>query len=468
MDATPYPLVRLLAAPSTDARVLYDFNAEGRRVQHDGFSLGAPRYLGDPGSISPELGPRTIAFTHQIKDTEAAAGNALVEMNRALLAGRGYLMIVRSPSHAPAFARTYASAPDELNWELARNAAAGTTRDIWQVGVRIDADAAFLGEQISWDPFTITNNPATGGCFQVLPDVKGDLPAPLRVRIEAEPDTIAQFLLTVTGMDDPGYDAPYITGQFTTGTTLSTAVADAASFTGQRRNIPIPDSSGIAIANVTLPAQTGQGRYRVMARVVGPPPGVDAPLDDPFYLIYSFGYMQGVQAGFSGARTIKITKYTGRFWLDFGVIDIPSGIPLDLLTGQLQVGIGFSQVAGETMQLAFDDALVLVPINSATCQTVTTIGGGESTLVGSSMLAYDIVPSESGDTDLFVTSLASGTWGPVPRLPLKGGGPVVFPGSNVLHFFSVIDDSTVDAATIAAETEITVSYQPRYLSLPGN
>ena len=189
--ASVYPLVKLTSGPDTSATVLHDFNSEDgngplrrMRVEDDGFSVGNPQLQGDPDSIFPQYGPRTIRLPMQIWGPKSYALAKVAAASRWLLRDNCWLMVQLTESTKPLWFKLYRPEPGDLAFGYVKKKV-DENRDVWRWDISLPAEPFAYEAKVSFGPVTISNDPASGTnpCSYVLPTILGDAPAPLTVDI---------------------------------------------------------------------------------------------------------------------------------------------------------------------------------------------------------------------------------------------------------------------------------------------
>ncbi|QLQ11187.1 MAG: hypothetical protein HZY75_13390 [Nocardioidaceae bacterium] len=128
----------------------------------------------------------------------------------------------------------------------------------------IDADAAMLGERADLGEYAIANDPQgvaesdPANAYTRLPEIKGDLPAPLHVRV-GDTGSLQPLLVTASSWPRRMWAQ---TSTVTGGSTGSDATASAGSYVTRTLT-----SSYQQVARATIDNIWHAGRYRVLARV---------------------------------------------------------------------------------------------------------------------------------------------------------------------------------------------------------
>jgi hypothetical protein len=253
-----YPLVKLMTAPDTAATVLYDFNIEDGltplrrcRVEQDDFSVGVPALQGDPDSIFPQYGPRTVAFSVQVWGPKSYALGKVSAAARWLLRDNSWLMVQLSASMKPVWFKLYRPEPGALSFDHVDKT---DTKDVWRWTVSLPAEPFAYGAKVSIPQFTITNNPISGTnkCFYQLPTILGDAPAPLTLDILPSSGTTwtgGRALIASAAIDPSlSYTGPIVwqASAFTAGTDTTATTPATAYFGDGYRGITFTTQAGAA------------------------------------------------------------------------------------------------------------------------------------------------------------------------------------------------------------------------------
>lgn len=494
------PSVQITTASSDDGgRVLFDFVDSGPGwstwVKRDRWSIGSPKYQGEPDSYGGQWSTREITITLVIQGPEQAALRQQAALARVLLRPRGlFLRYQHSSATTPTWWPLLQAQPGELDFTDVTSD--DTAPDRWRIDVTLPAEALGLQER-QWllgtatEAVTIGNDPsAAGGVMVDLPPLRGDAPAPLRIDVVP---SIAwdgyRPLMSVAALDEqPPVDGVAPAGGYPTtpilwrATQLAAGVdvtgtnAGPAWIGGARRRVTFATETGMATrVHGPVPKVPPLGRYMVFARI--------GRSDTSTAFELRLGQRYGVGSGTAvwGAtvrhdRGTTATSDGAIAWVPLGSFTFPLGAdpqrddPSAVSTPE--VVLQMARVAGGGT--ADVDALLLVPEEIATTRQTTSLGAFFS--------GFGINPARSG-----VWSGETSTWagyditadglqlaqGVAPQH--EGAYPVAVPGCrNVLHllqqtfagrpFFG--DNPSGDQ--LAATTAVKISYQPRVLWIGGD
>lgn len=480
MSGTPYPMVQLVSSSEDAAVVRFDCNAEGRTwPEHDGFTIGAPSIIGDPGAVGVEFGYRTVTFNLVISDGEAGARRVQSELARELLRNDNWLRFQFSPASPSQWFRVYRSAPGELSFARVYLDNRPEDHTLWGVKVSLVCDAYSLGEKQTIGPIEISPDPEDdNGIAYVLPDIKGDFPTPLRIDMPATlpPPGFAVCpagMLAVSQLPEwPGLevvqdaDIQVIIGG-ANALVGSTAFASASGGTLKARTVAAdtvapPAAYEWETGFRLLMSPTKAGRYRLFARLLKGDTDPFAPL--------SWTVRGG---GFAQSEPGDVVTFTQAYWdmVDLGVYTIPWGhTPLDEdYTVVASAGIDQPQISIEVLrgnsnggQLRID-FVVAVPVD--------LVGGhGQTTLFFKTPpQAVNAPISFDGERQLMQWYTVEGDltdasygYDPDAMPELSGAWPTVDPASvNVLQL--VRRRGNGESHSINLPAELTLSYRPRLL-----
>lgn len=491
----PGPSVQITTASSDDGgRVLFDFVDSGPGwstwVKRDRWSIGVPKYQGEPDSYGGQWSTREITFTLVIQGPEQAAFRQQAALARVLLRHRGmFLRYQHSDSMPPVWWPLLQPQPGELDFTDVTSDDAAPDR--WRIDITLPADALGLQER-EWllgsptEAVIIGNDPtAAGGVMVDLPPLRGDAPAPLRVDVVP---SIAwdgyRPLMSVAALDEPapvdgvapagGYPtAPILwrAGEFAAGADTSAATPGSAWIGPGRRTVSFATQTGLVTRlSGAVPTVPPLGRYQVFARVgrSDATSGFELRLGQR----YGFGTVlwggavrhdRGVTSGTDGAIA----------WVPLGSFTFPLGAdpqrddPSAVSTPSIELQL--ARVAGSGS--AEVDALILVPEEVATTRQTTSLGAFFS--------GFGIGPSRSGVWDGETSTWAGYDFGLALAQGLApqhdGAYPVAVPGCrNVLHLLQQTHPGrpffgdTPSGDRLAATAAVKISYQPRVLWTGGD
>ncbi len=465
-------MVQLVSSPDLDAEIRFDLNDGFSWPDHNGFSLGAPPLLGDPGGVGAEYGFRTLSFTLIVEGDEDSALRQHSYLARQLLRDENYLRFQLSPQAAPIWFRCVRSSPGESS--LAKVYLDRATNE-WSIGVALVADPFALGERVE-HAVTIGNDPATGGLTAILPDIRGDAPSPLTIDMTPGTSAFVQPWISVCPVESsrpwPGtvvYQAE--DGQLGDGAITESATAYSA---GQRVRVNISGDTGEQ-RFVAWPVKPPfAGRWRIFARV-------GLVQTDTGLITLN---LRGDGAAASAPRKTvlefdhKTVPTTERFLVDMGVYTFPKGnLPTSRPYSMTTSGVVLNWWAtstGTASARLLVDYMVAVPLDLPLDASgpVTTLDfqefartHGDVTLRLNSddAAAQEITSFDAAGVPSFALSN--------PETP-AGAFPAVTPGAqNVLTLLTrrtTIARPRVMLDTITEATALTVSYRPLYLYHAGS
>lgn len=475
--ASVYPLAKLVSAPDPAATVLYDFNIEDGsaplrrcRVEQDGFSLGTPALQGDPDSIFPQYGSRTVSFSVQIRGPKSYALGKVSAAARWLLRDNSWLMVQLSSTMKPVWFKLYRPEPGDLSFDHVDKT---DTKDVWRWSIQLPAEAFAYGQRITLASLTINNDPAaaTNPCFAQIPAVVGDAPAPARIRVShSNGQTGRRHLVSVTPAPAT-VTAPIVwqvgTGDgWTVGTDTQAPTSDSAYSGGSYRAVTFATPGMATRISGPAPVAVPPGRYKVMLR---------ASRSDTSS---TFQVRLGVSGGFAYAYrdTTSITWGTSAAtghsaWINLGDVRLPQGSPLLDVSAEQAVTPNVSLQAARTSG-AGDlrlDAFMLIPIESDYARTV--IVDWSSAAPSTPNLTREFIDGEieavysRGSVDDRLTTLEA------PGI--SGVFPALVPGEN--NVLTMLEQTSTSRATanfvsnpdcpdqLSTVKTVVISYQPRWL-----
>ena len=494
MVSDVHPVIQFVTAPSTDAELLLDLNADDPfYVGADGFSLGGPAFEPNPNGVGAEYTYRTITVPLHIEGTSGMAYTGLGALSRVLVLPSTWLRFQESPNDDPVFARVYASEPQELDWENVYteefngeplNLEAG--QSLYTLSLTLPADPFLLGlREDVVSTVLVYNDPEHGGNagFLDIPDIKGDYPAPCVIWgpsagfAEAKAPWIASE--PVDSIDPPD-TVLYVQAEDFDLVNESTLVDNDPLYSGSGDNAVLvtlghedDGGGGTAAAalgrrmnNGDLPGFPRPGAYRVYARC-------SADIDgDSTVAVPDIDVRVGVGNHSSNARfgpTVRIAS-NNMTALDLGVVQIgPAGLQGFGYDGaptgyhpRLFVDVGtpdpedweFDDPPKAPYLVTFD-YFRLVPVDYTFGRVATdppnVPADTWTVLDGPNGQAYLIDTDDPFDGEAKVVQTSEV---PIPR----GGFPLLYPetGSTRLHFQR-------PAGSVAASQQLSVSYWPRYV-----
>ena len=318
-------------------------------------------------------------------------------------------------------------------------------------------------------PYTVTQTPDGDYPMRVvLPAIEGDAPTPLRVTVAPASGLEAEggsewLIAAVAGTDDLLDTLVNLGGGdgFTEGPdSQTTSTGDAEFFGGNYRTLALPGTDSDKLLMFPLPVFV-RGRYKTLLRI-----RADA---DATYL---FNLSQG--SGEGNLRYESLTVGTDPFegWVDIGDYSFPAGVTLpdefDVATSQ-SAWLRMWTAGDDTGEVTLD-ALMFIPVSGP---TVTHANILRATFPTTGTNFVDPMTARfDGDAEMVWMEYAVGGYGE-GAITTTGGFPVADPASarNLLYVVAVnanSDESPPLITTVGAEAEVTVSYHPRYLHLPGD
>lgn len=334
-----------------------------------------------------------------------------------------------------------------------------------------DRDVTFT---IPADPFgyglpesgtaTVVNDPTQpNGMRFVLDDVKGDVPAPLR--LEAENSLGTQSLLVASTTDAGGFyhAAPTVvdTPAFPTSAwdTVNASQSDATAVGGTK--VYAYRASGAGTTRLALEFDFGNvkpGEYRLYVRAQTDMPVSGLRL---FCAPSQMALGQWAMGNFPTASSPAGNKWT---WVDSGVMRMPFSSRSATAWDSPPATRGRVRTVAELTagQLVEVDHAILVPAPGADLSS-GTLG----------LFAFRGAPST--DVDFTLDGTTEAVWSTSSYLeggqvPWQGAGgfPRVVPGAATLVPFVRWAGGAPVSEYVAATTELTWSYHPRYLYLRGD
>lgn len=477
-----YPLVQLMASPDTGAEIFFDFNDGLSWPEHDGFTLGAPPLLGDPGGVGADYGYRTLSFTVVVQGDEASAMRQHTELARQLVRDSMYLRFQLSEEAPSVWFRCVRSSPGESSMA---DVYLDRYEQQWRIAVALVAEPFGIGERVT-HVLNVKNDPALGGLSTVLTDIRGDAPAPLDIDISPASDPHMWFRPWIstcplegsrTYIATPHYQAE--TASVSGGIVQIGATAQTYSSSARVR-FDLIGSEGANTRRLTWSAVKPPfaGRWRIFTRLTYMHTGVQG---DKTVTIRGAG-----NAATSPRRTdLPFPSETigeQEMLVDLGVFTFPRGNmptsrPYEIVGDEVGIDVAWTGEVG-TGYLWFD-YIVLVPVDLPldTRGSVTSLNfrerertrGNIRVRINSEEATVQEVGATTEGIDLFRRATAENP---------AGAFPMVTPGAtNVLTFlprraygtgglgfgtaFSLGADVVADVATL------TVSYRPRWLWMPG-
>jgi hypothetical protein len=493
-----YPLVKYVDSPAATAVVRYDFNDQKPFPETNpikkvtAFDPGVPTLEGDPDAVGQQWGLRSPSITHTIKGTKAQAMAALTLLSREQLRRTNWLLFQPSAGTQPVWFKTYRTSYQpvilEQVWVRPDGGGQVPLADTWKITVPLVTDAFAYGArqnintaQVVQGPTDLTGPPRTAMRI-VLPSIKGDAPAPLRIVVTPTastggPNNQTWLLGVVQGsasMTDPIKEIGTGDG-LTAGTGTAAGSADATFFNGSLRV-------------VTIGAATPNLLSRLSGNLVGVPPGrykvlLRCEADGSSGVARTYVFQLGMGAVYKYGTSVTVTANarltTGspvdafKGWVDLGDFQFPAdvAVPSDLAitaaspVTAVDLKIGTADGSAGTVRL---DALKLIPIQGTTVERATMLytkfQGGNASIGATLPGTWD------GDLETVWGIATSGgfDWQPI-KPSLRGQFPVVDPAQpqNLLIVMCTYAGdtlaSTTTAASVNAQAGIDISYYPRFL-----
>lgn len=464
-----YPRVQFVAAPEPDALVRFDFNNAGSWADdetwadHDGFSLGTPSVEGDPTGVGVEYGYRTLEFNLIIRGSRQAALRQQSSLAREVMRASNWLMFQLSAFNKPVWFKTYRSEPGALDFE---HVYLDDDVNTWGVGVSMVADPFAYGERVTLPAVTIYNDPAaaTNPMSYVLPEIVGDAPAPLTVTLApASSNTNARIHMARAAAEPTFWQVGTGDG-WTADADTGAPVADAAYSGGSYRAVTFatfPDL-GSRLYGI-YPVVPAPGRYAILVRVAR---------SDTSSTFTLQGSQQFGLSTISGEEVPFAPDSGGSAgwasWVNLGEFSIPVGLG-DMSSEMSYAGGGsFYFNASRTTGTGslHIDAFMLVPVvlaGDATDAATLTADFANTGLgvVGGANHVWD------GTAEATYLSTAGGYYDTLPPF-LRGDFLKAVPGeTNVVHLIRQAGGLSPlgGSDAIGETTEMSVSYQPRWLYL---
>lgn len=475
----PYPLVRFVDAPDPDAVVRFDFNTAGEWADqkvwpgHDGWTLGSPVREGDPDSYNTDWGFRRASFNLIVEGTKQTAARVMSQLSRELLRRDNWLLFQLSEFSPPVWLHTYRSTePGPLDFTRVVNRR-DDKADRWGIPVQIDADAFLYGERVTIDPITVVNSPADPDhpMWFDLPEILGDAPVPLRMRVEPVGTTNTYFihnravhLMLTHASNEPvripaesmtPADASVLISPLATDETLDQRFL-------YKTALPTTGLFKLATTAANIPF----GLYRIMLRTEHNSGSVTIYDSAPMWVGYDIDAIT-YRKTFDFRPTSRYGKSIEHYlWANMGEIQHPFGGALDEGTAPLNLALwAMRSTMGGIAGYRWDEIL-LVPIDEDEPGTTALIQHG--TYFGDDD-ALDHAWIYDGASES-VHLLADGV--PISAFPgsvINGALPTAIPGrtNRILLNLGGAAEGVMDlmADDLEVETEVTVSYQPQYLYL---
>ena len=465
-----YPKVQAVTGPDPSAETVFDFNRIDDliscTVAHADWSIGVPQLEGDVDAIHPMYTERVLSYTLQVEGSEGQALNAQALLARWLLAGPGWIRFQLSPLTEPVTFATYRARPGDLSFaHVVVDQRAPGRRSLWEIGVEVPAEPFAYGAKVTLDPIVLSNDPAaaTNPCRVVIPEVRGDAPAPFRFDVSAAAcgggSRWMMALHAGTTQRTPVLVDIGTGDGLTAGTDTDAGTAGAQYVGGSARVVDFGTVSTMEtrLTGLSQPPVT-TGRWRVLLRVNR----LGGMGDHVFRFLQTAATTLVTGATVASARGDTSTAHA--YWVDLGEFTFPAFGPPPGEPGtfagsggwELQVG-----VPSGTHGYIGLDALLFVPVEV------------EDTIAAQALFTnlVDGLPYQGvwdGDLERF-WAYAGGLQMAASRPEIAGRFPELVPGvSNVLTILRQVNGPTPpqggDASdAITAAGTLTLSYYPRHL-----
>lgn len=462
---TDYPIVRFVTALGDDTPRLDLNDADPFITDHDGFSFGAPTLESEPLSVGVPYGYRTITLPVAVTGDTDVAEPAIAALSVELLRRANWLMYQQDAGSDPLWVRTYASPPGELDFE---RVVVGDVGSQWRAILELPADSWLRAEQVVIGAQTITNDPTDSDGITIdLPDIAGDAPTPLSIRVTSDEDMVFMtwFVATAAVSTECSYNfaAPISlqTSHFTTapGAPLGGLTSSSQAIGGMyRRTTNLPDSWTVMLQNPTG-ADIPVGNYRVLAKL-----RQDTVSGDAGTIAFSVGGRYDTFSGAAYRWQPETRHFPSQTWglHDLGNLYLPVGARPDDpdLRGSRKFAFRTRAITGADPELDLG-GFILIPIAA----------DGESAVADSRILKANLgqalIPAGGaihfdGDGQRIERNPRNL---PLPNAVAAGGYPMVRPGyDNYLSMSSELDEyGSLTAADGNREFTITLSYHPLLL-----
>lgn len=476
VPGTPrYPILRLVDAPTLDARIRFDFHDRFAAQLHKtwvdsvAFTLGSPVLLGDAGAVGVGYGPRNPSFTAVLEGPKFRALELLSALSREVLRAESWLMFQLDEGTFPVWARLYRTQPEDLSFDQVVVDDRDPNRpDKWRIGLLMTADPFLYGQRVVLPQVTVGNSDDDTNFLRVeLPEIVGDTYADLRVTVEMTNDTYeagvgSAWLLAVCSGDGPQpLLSPIGPPADEWGVVSGTAAEATSSDYLNDYYLQLDLAAGDAEIQGLL-TDVARGRYKILAHATGIP--------DATEVTFTFG--QWVAAGVVWSepvvRIVDGQEYGGRSWVDLGTHSFPFGqrLPPDVTTPVFDVDIRLALSGTSTIRL---DELILIPVDGDGTDTATILsstltywgaGGDRTATWDGDAAAGGAVWVVNGSGQLLDSTVQD-----------RGGYPKADPASDVNELWVFPTNAGLAAASAVtsrnAEWTVDVSYHPQHLYLGG-
>ncbi len=469
-----YPLVQLVVSPDDSAEVRFDFNAdEFAWAAHDGFSLGSPPMLGDPGGVGADYGYRTLSFLLVIRADEPRALTLQSRLARELMRDTHWLKFQLSPTAPAQWFEVVRSSPGDVSLEMVRK---DYEENEWRLAVSLVAKPFSVGAEVRMD-VSLSNVAASGGIARALTNILGDAPTPVSVQFAADDgtgplatDRWAPFLSIAPVSKWSGLEwFPASSGTLVAQTGLTTR----SETNGDRTWLTSATSGLRPVLRWTI-APKQAGRYRVFLRTqkwLG-----TGPVRFQARMVDADG--DALVTRTSVALSGEADTFGGQAWrnVDLGEFAFPYGMTPDsasyTLTSsaayRLELLMSVDPTSGIQSQVSASE-IVLVPV-----ELFESVGPATSLRLNFHIRSSSQLTVLDSERRTLVTKTAAGAIVGTSELTADGSFPMLTPGAiNVLHFlrfagtgqFGKYAGSGGDNLT--ATMTATLRYRPRYLYLAG-
>lgn len=485
-----FPSIQFVSAPSQAATLRYDFNdrdATGRRAHPlgaDGLDLGVPSFSGEPEGVGFDYGYRRMHLTQRIEGSRQLALAKMSLLARELLRPTNWLRVQWAAGSTPFYFKTFRGEPGALDLE-------NSGVDIWDVSVPLTAEGFAYGPRETIPQVQIIQAPAdlTGptryAMRYVLPAIKGDAPAPLRVALTPAATSNAGpkaswMIGCVSGeaaMSDPVADIGTGDG-LTAGTGTAAPTTNASYFNGSYREVTIGASSFVERLSGNLPS-VPPGRYKVLLRYQAPSV---SGADKPYLFQFGTAFSSSFAPVYGNAVRVTVpssgTTIIYRGFVDLGEFNLPAELSIpenttDTLPGTatapyFSLKIGTADGTAGSVNI---DAIKLIPVTGIPVENVSLLTALWSKNPPINLSGTVLVGIFDGDTE-FYWSTQNGLLYP-SQPTCTGAYPMADPAAarNLLvviainHGNNLTEAGPATTTALNAQTAVDVSYHPRYLYL---
>lgn len=460
-----WPIVRFVESAQPGSRILFDCNAStGPRLSDvttgtgaGGLSLGSPTLSGSPGATGRVYGGRTISIPLEVRGPRSLADAALSDLARAIVREQVWLEVQMSANTDSYWFRCY---PGEQALDFTGVLDDEGRPSIWRCNLSIPAAPFGLGETVTQATQTVSSNPATGGCTLELEPIKGDAPVPLSIRVKPVGTRWSggwRIMWTSVSSLPGAPSAPVWLDPavLTPGSGSGPLTADAAWPGGGYRDLT-PSTVGASVAADIVNADLPAGRYLVLCRV-------GAQVGDPGFV--TFDVTIHSQAWLPRARTTFTTQFL-RGWVLAGEVANPRNVDIDAMDGETATAMREALYAqlittSGSVQPRFG-GLLLIPIDGPGIVASHTLSSKPGQILTNEAARWD------GETQSIVRYNSAGRVYSLTSPEPAGSWPMAHPGlDNRLDMVPNVGSTPTETDTITAQTQVTVSYRPRYLWFPS-